>query len=76
VVEVFGDVYLREINMKDTQCLLSINKKKGFFQMLGSIDCMYLKWKNRSFAWQGHYSEYVEGCTIIIEAVDRQDLWF
>jgi hypothetical protein len=30
VIEVFGEVYLREPNMEDTQRLLSINEKNGF----------------------------------------------
>jgi hypothetical protein len=30
VISVFGEEYLREPNMEDTQRLLSINEKRGF----------------------------------------------
>jgi hypothetical protein len=40
ITVVFGEVYLREPNLEDTQRLLSINEKRGFPGMLGSIDCM------------------------------------
>jgi hypothetical protein len=38
IIEVFGEVYLREPTMENTQRLLSINKKRGFPHML---------WKHR-----------------------------
>jgi hypothetical protein len=41
VIAVFGKYYLRETNMDDTACLLSINESRGFPRMLGSIDCMH-----------------------------------
>jgi hypothetical protein len=50
IITVFGEVYLREPNLKDTQRLLSINEKMGFPGMLGSIDCMHWEWKNYPFA--------------------------
>jgi hypothetical protein len=41
VIVVFGKLYLREPTTEDTARLLSINEKRGFPGMLGSIDCMY-----------------------------------
>jgi hypothetical protein len=41
IIAVFGEVYLRELNLEDTQQLLSINEKRGFPGTLGSIDCMH-----------------------------------
>jgi hypothetical protein len=75
ITSVFGEEYLREPNLEDTQWLLSINEKRGFPDMLGSINCMHWEWKNRPFAWQGLYSGHAAGCTVILEAVASQDLW-
>jgi hypothetical protein len=74
VIAMFGKYYLREPNMDDTACLLSINESRGFPRMLGSIDCMYWQWKNCPFGWQGQFKWHKEGCTIILEAVASQDL--
>jgi hypothetical protein len=41
VIVVFGEYYLREPNMDDTACLLSINESRWFPGMLGSIDYMH-----------------------------------
>jgi hypothetical protein len=51
IISVFGEEYLREPNMEHTQRLLSINEKRGFPDMLGSIDCMHWEWNNCPFAW-------------------------
>ena len=61
VVQVFGEEYLREPTMEDTQCLLSINEARGWPGMLGSIDCMHWEWKNCPFSWQGQYKDHTDG---------------
>ncbi|XP_074378196.1 uncharacterized protein LOC141719722 [Apium graveolens] len=38
VVEVFGDKYLRRLNMEDTTRLLAVAEQRGFPDMLGIID--------------------------------------
>jgi hypothetical protein len=72
---VLGEEYLGEPKLEDTQRLVSINEKRGFPGILGSIDCMHWEWKNYPFVWQGQYSGHGEGCTVILEAVASQDLW-
>jgi hypothetical protein len=67
IISVFGEVFARR--------LLSINEKRGFPGMLGSIDCMHWEWKNCHFAWHGQCSGHAEGCTVILEAVASQNLW-
>jgi hypothetical protein len=74
VTVVFGEVYLREPNMVDTQRLFFMNEKRGFSGMLGSIDCMHWEWKNCHFAWKGQYSGHAKDCKVILEAVASQDL--
>jgi hypothetical protein len=41
VVEVFGEVYLREPTVEDTARLLLINEARGFPVIIGSINCMH-----------------------------------
>jgi hypothetical protein len=41
IISVFGEVYLRELNLEDTQQLLSINEKRVFYGILRSIDCIH-----------------------------------
>jgi hypothetical protein len=41
IISIFGEEYLRELNLEDTQWLLSLIEKRSFPGMLGSIDCMY-----------------------------------
>ena len=50
---VFGDCYLRKLNIDDIQRLLQIREARGFPGMLGSIDCMHWEWKNCPVAWKG-----------------------
>jgi hypothetical protein len=41
VVEVFGGEYLRSPNNHNTARLLSINERRGFSRMFGSVDCIH-----------------------------------
>jgi hypothetical protein len=49
VCEVFGQRYIRPPNEDDTARLLNIVERRGFPEMLCSIDCMHWKWKKLSY---------------------------
>lgn len=73
---MFGDDYLRRLNVVDVQKLMHIGKQKGFLGMLGSIICMQWKWKNCPTVWHGQYARWDYGCpTIILEAIAFVNLW-
>ncbi|XP_074363637.1 uncharacterized protein LOC141704254 [Apium graveolens] len=75
IVEVFGAEYLRRPNNEDVSRLLVENGKRGFPEILGSIDCIHWKWKNYPNGWQGMYMGHVHEPTIIFEAIASKDLW-
>ncbi|XP_073045580.1 uncharacterized protein [Primulina eburnea] len=74
MVEVFGDRYLRSPNDEDIERILLIGKQRGFQGMLGSLDCMYWKWKNCPTGWAGQYAGHSGKPTIISEAVADYEL--
>ncbi|XP_020149206.1 uncharacterized protein [Aegilops tauschii subsp. strangulata] len=55
VVEVFGPQYLREPTVADRERVRAISEARGWLGLLGSLDCMHWKWKNRPKALQGQY---------------------
>ncbi|KAL9453646.1 hypothetical protein AB3S75_009286 [Citrus x aurantiifolia] len=61
-------------NANDVAKLLHVGKEHGFPGMLGSLDCMHLKWKNYPTAWAGQYAGRSGTPTIIMEAVVDYDL--
>jgi hypothetical protein len=75
IVKVFGSVYLRASNTKDTARFLEFNKARGFSGMLGSIDCMHWSWKNYHAAWNGQFKGHKKDSTIILEAVVDYETW-
>ena len=46
IVGIFSYQHLRSPTANDIARLLSVNAKRGFPGMLGSLDCMHWKWKN------------------------------
>ncbi|XP_042973212.1 uncharacterized protein LOC122305016 [Carya illinoinensis] len=75
IVSIFGGEYLRSPTSNDIARLLEVGQRRGFLGMLGSIDCMYWKWKNCPNAWKCMYSGHVNEPTIILEAIASYDLW-
>ena len=75
IIQLFGDEYLRRPTPEDLQRLLDIGEKRGFLEMVGSIDCMHWEWKNCPTAWKGQYARGSGKPTIVLEAVASQGLW-
>jgi hypothetical protein len=46
IIQLFGPEYICSSNEEDTKRLMAMNEKRSWPGMLGSIDCMHLKWKN------------------------------
>ncbi|KAH9456062.1 hypothetical protein Pst134EB_033427 [Puccinia striiformis f. sp. tritici] len=76
IIQIYGEEYLRSPTTDDVKRILSINEKRGFPGMLGSLDCMHWVWKNCPAAWKGQFQGKEKKATIILEAVVSQDLWF
>ncbi|KAI7935679.1 hypothetical protein MJO28_016550 [Puccinia striiformis f. sp. tritici] len=76
VIAVYSKEYLRSPNEVDMKHILTINEKRGFPGMLGSLDCMHWGWKNCPAAWKGQFQGKEKEATLILEAVVSQDLWF
>ncbi|XP_048623319.1 uncharacterized protein LOC111209293 [Brassica napus] len=75
IINLFGEEYLRRPTPADLQRLLDIGEHRGFFGMIGSIDCMHWEWKNGPTSWKGQYSRGSGKPTIVLEAVASYDLW-
>jgi hypothetical protein len=54
---------------------MEMNEKRGWPGMLGSLDCMHWTWKNYPKAWYGMYCGKSRDATIVLEAVESEDLW-
>ncbi|XP_073016659.1 uncharacterized protein [Primulina eburnea] len=73
--EVFAERYLRSPTSINIDRLLRNGEKRGFPEMLGSLDCRHWRWKNFPTSWAGQYAGRSGSLTIILEAVANYDLW-
>jgi hypothetical protein len=55
VINLYSAEFLREPTVEDVKRLATMNSKRGFPGMLGSLDCMHWTWKNCPAAWKGQY---------------------
>ncbi|KAK2649663.1 hypothetical protein Ddye_017152 [Dipteronia dyeriana] len=70
VMKEFTCEYLRSHNATNVVRLFRIDKDHCFPRMMGSLDCMYWKWKNYPIAWarqhagrSGSPNYYSRGCS-------------
>ena len=75
VVNIFSEEYMRSPNSNDIARLVAVNEKRGFLEMLGSIDCMHWKWKNCPIAYKSKYTGHFREPTLILELVASYDSW-
>jgi hypothetical protein len=63
IIKIYGEEYLQSPIAKDVKRTLTINEKRGFPGMLGSLDCMHWAWKNCPAAWKGQYQGKEKVCS-------------
>lgn len=70
-------IFLRPYNKEDATRVSALHEVKyGIPGMLGSLDCMHVRWKNCPVAYQGTYKGKEKYCSIVLEAVADHNLWF
>lgn len=70
------DVFLRDMTRADARRVVEMHRQEhGVDGMLGSLDCMHVRWKNCPVAWQGTYNGKEDGPTIVLEAACDYSLW-
>ncbi|XP_068309908.1 uncharacterized protein [Pyrus communis] len=72
---IYGATYLCKPNREDLKRLLRKVDKRGFYSMIGSLDCMHWEWKNCPTAWAGQFKGRHNKPTIVLEAVASYDTW-
>ena len=69
--------YLRPYSKHDAKRISSLHEQiHGVAGLLGSLDCMHVRWKNCPIAFQGVYQGKEKFSTIVLEAVADYNLWF
>jgi hypothetical protein len=56
--------------------LMKMNEKKGWSGMLGSVDCMYWRWKNFPKAWPRQYCGKNHDPNIVLKVVSSMTCGF
>ncbi|XP_070677847.1 uncharacterized protein [Malus domestica] len=72
---IYGATYLCRPNREDLKMLLCKVDKKGFPDMIRSLDCMHCEWKNCPIGWAGQFKCLHNKSTIVLEAVASYDTW-
>ena len=52
------------------------NAKRGFIEVLGSIDCTHWNWKNCPMAWASQFHDRTGIISVIVEAIAGHDMYF
>jgi Plant transposon protein len=68
--------YLKPITRIDAKRVSSMHRyEHGIEGMLGSLDCMHIRWKNCPTAWQGQYKGSKGKPTIVLETFSDYSMW-
>jgi hypothetical protein len=74
MVQEYGDVYLRELNIENIARLLDVAEHRGFPGMLGSIYCMCWEWEKCPTALHGQFRGHHKKPTIMIDGFGMHSL--
>ncbi|XP_028960714.1 uncharacterized protein [Malus domestica] len=72
---IYGAIYLQKPNREDLNKLILKANKRGFPDMIRSLDCMHWEWKNCPITWAGQFKGRHNKLTIVLEAVASNDIW-
>ncbi|MDD0213358.1 hypothetical protein PSY81_23435, partial [Shigella flexneri] len=56
IINMYSTEYLRAPTTANVRRLLSKAERRGFPEMIGSIDCMHWQWKNCPTSWAQEYN--------------------
>jgi hypothetical protein len=69
--------FLRQMTRSDAKTVSTMHHEQhGIEGMIGSIDCMHMRWKNCPVAWHGQFQGKEKKATIVLEAMCECNLWF
>ncbi|XP_070665184.1 uncharacterized protein [Malus domestica] len=72
---VYKDEYLREPNQEDLNRLVRKAEDRGFWGIIGSLDCMHWDWKKCPTGWQEGFCGRLRKPTVVLDAVALYDTW-
>jgi hypothetical protein len=71
------DTYLRLMNKSDARRVSKLHSEKhGINGMLGSLDCMHVRWDNCPYVQRGQHVGKDKKPTLVLEGLADNNLWF
>jgi hypothetical protein len=69
--------FFHPMNCSDARRITELHQlQHGIDGMVGSLDCMYVSWKNCPVAWQGQFHGKEEYPTMVLEVMCNYNLYF